>query len=245
LEEYESKITSQYVLMEIRRGLIRNLVTAYNYAEKATEFSQVMGKVEALLPTPRQHLPRTTLQILRIFFQSIQHERLVDLAARYPDATLGDYHLCALISALRLSIRNRWRNACSLVDRVINEVNCYPELPGVRQVGNKFDATMPFCETLGVPCRIVEFVKQHREDFEKILGAVAESPRDAETEDRIKVLQTVLEDPNKARQHKVCWDLGDALICVEAPGSSDVVNNNPRHMDVICKALGKRSVHWR
>jgi hypothetical protein len=205
----------------------------------------VLEKVEVLLSTPRRYLPITIVQNLRMFFQSIQHERLVDLTARYPDATLGDYQLRALTSALRLRIRNCQRNACSLIDRVINEVNCYPELPGVRQVGNKFNATMPSCETLGVPCRIVEFVQQHRADFEKILGAVAESPRDKETENRIKALQTVLEEPNKARQHGVCWNLGDALICVEAPGRSDIVNNNPRHMDVICKALGKRSVPWR
>jgi len=231
--------------MEIRRGLIRNLVFAFNCAKNATEFSQVLAKVEILLSTPQRHLPRTIVQNLRAFFQSIQHEKLAKLAAQYPDATLSDYQLLALTSTLRLRIRNWSRNSRSLVDRVINEVNCYPDLPPIKQVGDRFDAQMPFCETLSVPCRLAEFLQHHRADLERILSACSQSCQDAETVDRIKAIHTVLDRPEAARSHGVCWDLGDAIICLEAPLGADVINNNPRHMDAICNALNKRSVQWR
>lgn len=245
LESYGSRLTSQYVLMEIRRGLIRNLAFLYNCAENATEFSQVLEKVETLLSTPRRHLPRTIVQNLRSFFQSIQNEKLVNLAAGDSNATLSEYQLRALTSLLRLRIRNWLRNVTSLVDHLVNDFNCYPDLPPIKQVGNRFDAGMPFCESLSNQCQIAEFLLEHRPDIEKILLACSLACRDKETEDRIRALGTVLVNPEAARSHKVCWDLGDVIICLEAPALSDIINNNARHMDEICAAIGKKSIHWR
>lgn len=244
LASYESRVTSQYVFMEIRRGLMRNLVFLFNCARNAEEFSEVLNKVEALLATPRRYLPRTIVQNLRGFFQGIQHERLAAVLTKHGDDTLSEYLLSTLTSALRMRIRNWFPNAWSLVDRVINELNCYPDLPPVKMVDDQFDATMPFCETLAVPCRVAEFGQERRADLEEILSAVSLQCADKETQDRVEALRTVLCSPEAPRRHVVCWDLGDALVCLEAPSGADIVNANPRHMGVICEALGKRSIHW-
>jgi hypothetical protein len=231
--------------MELRRGLIRNLVFLYHCALSADSFSEVLSRIERLLATPQSYRPRTMLQRIRIFFEEIEGTKLKDLAAQYPDGSLGSYTLQAARSLLRMRIRNCWRDLLSFVDTVLNEVGCYPELDGPKEVGNHFDATFPFCETLQVRCTMPAFVEDHRGELEKVLAAISQGSSDRETEARIAAMQSVLGDPFLARHHQVCWRLGDVVICIEAPPNADILNDNARHMDPICKALGKCSVHWR
>ena len=245
LRSYSRWTTSQYVLMEISRGLIRNLVFLYHSALDASSYGQVLARIETLLSTPRRYLPRTMLQNLRISFEEIQNTKLKDAALHDPNASISDYALRATTSLLRMRIRNCWSDLHSFLDTVINELNCYPELEGPKQVGNRFDATFPFCETLNVPCNVSAFVEDHRSELENILIAISQSPTDRETEARINAVQSILRDTCVARKHKTCWYLGDALVCLEAPRAAHVVNDNARHMDAICEALDKHSVHWR
>ncbi len=245
LRSYSKRTTSQYVLMEIRRGLIRYLVFLYHCALDAGSYGEVLARIERLLSTPRRHLPRTMLQNIRIFFEEIQNTKLKDAELNDPNASISDYALKAMISLLRMRIRNCWSDLLSFLDAIVNELNCYPELEGPNQIGNRFDATFHFCETLNVPCNVSDFVEDHRSEFEKLLIAISQSPTDRETEVRINAVNSILRDTTAARNHQTCWHLGDALVCLEAPLAADVLNDNARHMDVICTALGKHSVHWR
>jgi hypothetical protein len=127
---------------------------------------------------------------------------------------------------------------------MVNEMQCYRGLEGPTQTGDRFDATLPFCENLEAGCRVAKFCQDHKAELERVLAVLSNCPPDNETRLRIDALTSVLGNYSKAKSHTTCWRLGDLLVCLESPSSADVVNNNARHMDAICGALGKASVHW-
>jgi hypothetical protein len=244
LGSYSTKMTSQYVLMEIRRGFVRYLVYLYHCTLDEDNLAAVHHRVERLLGTPQNHRPRTMLQNLRIFFEEIQNTRLRMAVVQDTNGTLGSYMLQAIRALLRMRIRNCWEDLHSFLDGVVNEMQCSQGLEGPTQTGDRFDATLPFCERLEAACRVAEFCRDHKAELERVLAALSNSRPDNETKLRIDALTSVLSDYSKARSHTTCWRLGDLLVCLESPSSADVVNNNARHMDAICGALGKASVHW-
>jgi hypothetical protein len=158
--------------------------------------------------------------------------------------------LKATISSLRMRIRNCWNDLHSFLDAVVNQLNCYPDLQGPKQIGNRFDARLSFCETLHVACNLSSFLAERRNELQQVLGLISGAPADEETKRRIAAIGSALEDfsaledPSRERR-EVCWDLGDLLVCLEAPEGADILNDNARHMDPICTGLGKNSVHWR
>jgi hypothetical protein len=185
------------------------------------------------------------LQSLRIFFEEIQNTRLSVAATEDPNGTLGSYTLSSIRAHLRMRIRNCWDDLNSFLDGVVNEIQCCQGLKGPTQVGDRFDATLPFCESVEGKCRVAEFCRDHKSELESVLSVLSSSPQDKETALRLQALTSVLSDYSRAKGHTTCWRLGDLLVCLESPPNADIVNNNARHMDVICRALGKKSVHWQ
>ena len=244
LRSYARCISSKYVLMEIRRGLIRNLVFLYHCALDTNSFAEILFRIERLLSTPRSHLPRTMLQCVRLFFEEVEKTKLQHAVGEHTGAELGTYALLAMRSYLRLRIRNCWGDIISFLDEIVDELGCYPGLEGPKPAGDRFDATLPFCETLEVDCNLSTFVGDRTEGLRRVAEAIDFPPLDGETSRRIDAIKLVLEDASLAQGHQICWHLGDVLVCLEAPDSTDILNNNARHMDPICSALGKRSVHW-
>ena len=64
---------------------------------------------------------------------------------------------------------------------------------------------------------------------------------DRETQRRRAAIRKILEGGDEASASDI-RRVGDALVAVECPHDHDLLNNNTRHFDPICAALGKRSV---
>src|SRR3990170_1786389 len=49
---------------------------------------------------------------------------------------------------------------------------------------------------------------------------------------------------NKQPNVTDCWRCGDAILAVTASADADVLNNNKKHYDPICEAIGKKSISY-
>ena len=207
LRSYSSKITSQYVLMEIRRGILRYLVYLYHCALEADSLAEVHRRVERLLadtpkPPAKDYAPKPS----HFFRRNPEYALSRGRGTRY---RWNHRHLYAAGHSRPAPYANTQLlgGFAFFPGRCLNELGCYQILKGPVQIGDRFDATLRFCENLEARCKVAEFCENHKTELVRVLAALSESPRDSETEFRIQALTSVLSDYSRARNHTTCWHL--------------------------------------
>jgi len=240
------KYTSQYVRMEIKRGVLRYFVCLYNKSLDCQKVSEVFAYVQRLSATPARHMVSTILEALTNFFSSIEDNELAGQRADIPVS----FKKRMLEAFLRTRIRQFWLEFERQVDVIIDDVECYKngyQLPPPKFVGQRVDNTFDNCDKHkpGI-CAVQEFLREALEELVLIRDRLkADQKADPETLRRLKAIKDFVRWQGRREVHRTeCWHIGDAIIVLEAPDDSSIINNNSKHMDPICAAIGKTSVGY-
>ena len=241
-----AKYASHYVRMEIKRDVLQNFVCLYNKSVECQKVSEVFEYVQRLSATPARHRTSTILEALTNFVKGIEDNELAGHRGELPVSF--DKHI--LEASLRVRIRRFWAKFERQVDVVIDNVECYKngyQLPPPRFVGKTIDNTFENCDghKPGI-CVVQEFLKGAFKDLRLITYRLMADPApDMETQRRLKAIRDFVKRKGRREVRRTdCWHMGDAIIVLEAPNGSSIVNNNRKHMDPICAAVGKASVGY-
>ena len=88
-----------------------------------------------------------------------------------------------------------------------------------------------------------EFFQTRIVEFQKVLATLV-GTQDAALQSIARTLSVGVKKPISISSVKDALSLGDAFLAVECPMEADLLNNNTRHYDVLCAALGKKSVGY-
>jgi hypothetical protein len=235
--------TSQYVRMEIKRGVLQNFVLIYNKSVECQTISEIFAYVQRLSATPARHRTSTILEALTNFFASIEENEL----AGHRASLAVSFSKRMVEAFLRTRIRRFWVEFERQVDVVIDSVECYKnvyQLPPPKFVGPRIDNTFENCDQYKPQiCVIRQFLCGKMVELTSIRDHLKGDPNpDEETQKRWRAIKDFVRWQGRREVRRTdCWHMGDAIIALEAPDQAAIVNNNRRHMDLICSAIGKTS----
>lgn len=244
--ELGNTYTSQYVRMEIKRGVLQNFVLIYNKSVECQKISEIFAYVHRLSSTPARHRTSTILEALTNFFASIEEN---ELAGQRGNLSVS-FNKRMVEAFLRTRIRRFWVEFERQVDVVIDSVECYKngyQLPPPKFVGTRIDNTFKNCDQYKPQiCVVRQFLRANMQALTSIREQLKSDPSpDGETQKRCKAIKDFVRWQGRREVRRTdCWHIGDAIIALEAPNQTAIVNNNRRHMDPICTAIGKPSVGY-
>jgi hypothetical protein len=255
LDSHSTRISSRYVRMEIKRGVLQNLVYLHNKMVNCQKWSEVAASVSRLSASPQKHKLSTALEALAIFWTTIENKTSKDMEKDHGGPiAISEYLRNRSIYFLRVSIRRLWRNVDRIADSYLDPMSCFVDISPPKMDGELLDNQPRTCEKSAVECSIKNFFAYERVSFESILEALHSlgDKADPETKKRVKSLRNILRMlPSSSRKFSnhqqnaaECWNCGDAILAVMAPPHSTVLQRNPRHYDPICAALKKKTVTY-
>lgn len=194
LKKYAVKYSSQYVRMEIKRGVLRYFVALHNKAVECKSLSEVHTYVSALSATPHRHRLSTTLKAIADFYRDFEQR---ELKTTPNGQTQTDFQKTMLAAFLRTRIKRFWTAFEKAVDIVLDEAECYKNkytLAPPTYDGKVFDNTLSNCDKFkpGI-CRLRELCNDNEDALLAIqshLSALNEI--DAETQNRLRAIKEVL-----------------------------------------------------
>jgi hypothetical protein len=221
-------ISSRYVIYEIAKGFLSNLILLHNKAHSFTKLSEMVGYTKAM--RFRTHFQGTALGEIQAFLEGnnigkTDNERLIMFR-----------------SFLRGRIRRGWREVNQSIPSPLNGAGCREDLkaPTINKDGlYEIELKKNLCGK-NTNCGIKSFSKNNRESLEAIRTALSSIlSSDIETQNRIKALRELYRNPNNNFAGKDCWHSGDAIISVEAPKDSLLVSKNKKHIEPIAKCISQ------
>ena len=239
LARYAARVTSGFVKLEFLLGAYGHLARFQALAESGVSFAELhsLATRYATLPPPAalRRVGSVMLRAFNFFFG--------ELDARRPIAEPLRERFRAF---LRRFVRKAWKDALDPVDRVIDPSASLSDLPEPRwnDQTKTLEGLPPRRYAVAKAPHLAAFVRRERAQFQRVLEALDCLPADAldpETRRRRAAIRKILEGGDEASASDI-RRVGDALVAVECPHDHDLLNNNPRHFDPICAALGKRSV---
>lgn len=228
IKNYSELVTSQYVIYEINRGYLRNLVLLYNRSIGLERLDELIDYIKSRGFS--SHATSTYLESVSLFLKSIATaETQETLLVRYKAYLQGQ-------------IRRSFRKLQKSVDHIVDEVGC-------RVIkAPDFEERIGFIQNLDTclcgkvkKCGIKLYFSKHQTSFNKLRSDLNTliSP-DAETQKRIRALRLMGRNPTKDFEHGACYSVGDAIIAHEAPTSSSILTSNEKHYGPIADSLGKK-----
>ena len=243
---YTIKYSSQYVRMEIKRGVLRNFVLIHNKAVECSKLSEVHTYIHSLAATPMRHTLSTMLEAIANFYAEFEGREL----SRLPqDQRPTEFQKIMLAAYLRLRIKRFWLAFEKVVDVLVDEVECYKRVYMLKPPtydGRVFDNTFSNCDRFKPEiCRLREFSNENHDGLVAIQAAlISAQAQDSETEKRLRAIKQVLRVKKRDVSQRDCWWMGDAILILEAPENTEILNGNAKHYEPMCKAVGKVSVSY-
>jgi hypothetical protein len=243
LTKYEVTYSSQYVRMEIKRGFLDNYVLLHNKSVECKTLSEVFTYVHRMAATPRRNRLSTMLEAIAKFYAEFETREFKNAPAGQVPT---EFQKIMLAAYLRTRIRRFWNAFDKAVDIVIDRVECYKHryvLQPPKLVGKVFDNTFENCDKYKPGICVLRGICVDEEDaLARIQTSLKqlENP-DNETQKRMKAIKDVLRVQNREIPRTTCWNLGDAVIVLEAPEGSAIVNGNRKHYQSLCASIGKLS----
>lgn len=251
---YSKKYCSKYVKYEFSRGILQHYIWYHNVLALSSSMEEVHHALKKLGFKPKR-------------FQTIQEFLEInskEIYLRIPTDSINDANLSLEKFIIKRGknilddlIRRSFRNIEKLVDEILNDVNCVEKLlPPCKNDGlwqNKIisingETNRVFCPKFATKCGIFDFLKKNIDKFKAIKEILdKQDSHDNETEMRIYALNRMIKACKRQRnniERKHCYAASDAIIAVEAPENADVLNNNVKHFNPICKAVGKNSIGY-
>ncbi|MBV6340689.1 hypothetical protein [Candidatus Magnetobacterium casense] len=243
IDNAEEIATTQYTLMELKTGYLKNIILLYYKLSENNDLSDLLEYTQKLSYKP--NILNTWLEAFsNLYKQKKQYynELKVKDMTREIKELLGEMILDTSVEVKKLFKGN-----------ITNEMECFKDLkfPYIENSTLKNDPTS--CKNSKEECNIKEFFEQNKSSFEKILTLLKKShSSDDETKKRIYSLEeilTLLNDTknkfsNKTPNLRHCWKCSDAIIAVSAPNDYAILNNNKKHFDPICEAINKESINY-
>src|SRR5437879_2034707 len=113
------KITSQYVLFELCRGYLRNLILLYNKAGGLSRLSQLFEYINRV--RRKAYLAATITETFQRYFAEGLNRGVINA---HPTLSVDECMLLHFRGHLRKQIRYNWKRIPALVDSIIDEVGC-------------------------------------------------------------------------------------------------------------------------
>jgi hypothetical protein len=235
------KITSRYVIFELSRGYLRNLILIYNKAIAFSKFSDLFGYLNRI--RRKAHLAGTITEAFQKFFAEGLQSGDIEKESPF---SVDERTIIAYRGWLRKQIRYNWKRIAREPAKVINPTGCIPEIPDPKlDENNLFTHDLP--RTCGMPtaCGIRVYTERHQADFVKVRAMLLLiSDPDIETQNRIRSLKELYR--KRGPFHKTeCYRSGDALIAHECPSTARVVSKNSKHIEPICQTLNKGGIFYK
>lgn len=247
LKEYAVKYSSQYVRMEIKRGVLRHFVYLHNKAVECRTLAEVQACISGLTSTPQKNKLATIQKAIEDFYREFER---VEFGRLPHDQRPAQFMKHMLAAFLRIRIRRFWAAFEKLVDVVLDGAECYKHryvLGPPKFDGKVFDNTLANCDRFkpGI-CRVRDLCNENESALTLIHSHLStlETP-DAETLKRRSAIKEVLRVPDRTILQKACWQMGDAVLVLESPNGAEILNGNCKHYDPLCKSVGKTSVCYR
>jgi hypothetical protein len=248
IKQYNKKISSNYVRMELKKGVIANLVYLHNKIKNCESWSQVMEAIYRLSATPQRNKLSTCLEVLQIFWSEIEQKAT-------GKAEISDYLMKQSPSSIRIMIRKLWKQIDKITDEKQNPMSCFVDIQPTKMVGDLLENSPAKCNNSKHECEIKDFFKENLSLFEAVFSHLSNLPAnhiDAETERRIKALKEIIrllpyngrKFSNKEPNVTYCWNCSDAILSIITPSETHILHRNPRHFIPICRALNKQSVTY-
>ncbi|MES0336431.1 MAG: hypothetical protein SFH39_08765 [Candidatus Magnetobacterium sp. LHC-1] len=246
IDRAEEIATTQYTLMELKKGYLDNLVFLYYRFSENDDLEDVLTYINNLSNTPRRNKLKTCLETFtNLYKQNKQY---------YSELKVKD-----MIREIKELLREMILDTSDNVDRlfngnITNEMKCFKDLefPYIKNAILTNDPTS--CKDSKKECNIKEFFEQNKSAFENILICLKNSHApDNETIKRIDSLEKFLKSleidsndfSNKTLIRRHCWNCSDAIIAISAPNDYAILNNNKRHFAPICEAINKESITYQ
>jgi hypothetical protein len=247
LKKYEIKYSSQYVRMEIKRGVLQHFVYLHNKAVECKTLAEVQACISGLTCTPQRYKLATITKAMEDFYRDFEKTRFSSFP---PDQRPAQFIKNMLAAFLRVRIKRFWTAFERLVDVVLDGPECYKRvfvLAPPHFNGKVFDNTLSNCDRFKPEiCRVRDFCNDNAAALTSIESYLTSiKAPDQETLNRRQSVKEVLRLKKRDILRKTCWRMGDAVLILEAPAGADVVNGNCKHYDPMCKAAGKVSVCYR
>lgn len=228
------RITSQFVIYEVCRGFLRNLILLHNKAIQVTAFSELIayGANSRFAP----HRMGTILGAFEEFFGQAGN-----FPIQSPAELIADFR-----GNMRRKIRRGFSKMQTAVASVSNEVGCRSLIQGpIQDKDGYFDQKLnkDLCGKVN-ECGIKKYYTKHKADFETI-RAVLDPKMDDETCGRYSALRELYRVANRDFQAAECYKCGDATISHECPKTVVLITKNEKHIKPILEALDKQGIYYK
>ncbi len=245
LYNYNRKITSNYVRMEFKKTPLNYLIYLHNKAVSCKNITEVHEAINKLSSNYHKYRLLSTLENVTNFYKNVFEKRPSEIIIECGNMTLNEYLREKAISHFSLLIRKCWRKFDETVDEIINPMECFVDIQPPYKKGRIYRDDTRTCKKSQNKCNIRGFINENRGTFNNILNKLQEMGAvDQETKKRRKSLKRILRTENKQVTIEDCRACSDAIIAVEAPEGAAIFNNNKKHYDPICDAIGKKSIGY-
>jgi hypothetical protein len=223
------KTTSNYVIYEVARGFLRNLILLHNKSLHVNGFSEL--QVYAGNNRFAQHRLGTIIGAFAAFFSDKKN---------FP-ANSDEELLLHFRGFMRRQIRRGWRAVSATPNHVINSVKCRDDLqdPFIDKDGLYEQHLKKNLCGLNTNCGLKPYYDRYRKDFERLREGL-DPNADQETAARRRALRELYRHPKLNFDAANCYRCGDATIAHEAPPESTILTKNGKHFVPIGKIFGKK-----
>lgn len=232
--------TSRYVIFELSRGYLKQLLVLHNKASDLEAFSSLLEYVKRRNIGP-QYAGQTMLGAYSDFIAHLEQTR-----SRLTEAQ----RLAHFRAWLALLIRSGWRVVHSTAYSLTNPMGCKDQLPapifrsvpGDDRLREHVSHDLPTAQCGQVNnCSLVHALQSASQSFQQLVNTLQQVEKpDAETLRRVQALQRLLVHPlNTPFQGRDCHSAGDAIIAHECSAQHTIVSKNERHFEPLCASMGK------
>ena len=236
-----SRVTNNYVLMELKRGVIQYMCYLHEVCSNSSSLGEVVSVVAKLTGQP--HRLGTCLELLTGIFLGVGAEPTGQVS-------IDEYLLRKAKEFLNLQAFRLWSSARkNLVDGLgSNPMECYRDIEGPTIDGTTLiNIRKSRCTSSAFECSVKRFFGDNKKSFEAIVQC-------------LDLLETKDEEQKKSRSaiheatrlctsgsykisnrdgYQKCWKCGDAIIAVSAPSEAQLLTSNQKHFNVLGQALSK------
>ncbi|MCH8292425.1 hypothetical protein IH992_15140 [Candidatus Poribacteria bacterium] len=256
LDEYSVKSSSNYVRMELLRGVIGYLVYLHNKIFTCPQWSDAMRAVSRLSATPQRHRLGTVLEALQQFWTEVEAKTPKEIQRESGEMSLSDYLREKCSSFLRVSIRRLWRQYEKIIDKKLNPMDCFIDIQPPMREGDMLAIPARTCEKSTFECKIRQFFIENQKSFDSVRDHLRDLPEenvDNELKRHRQSLKEILRllpyrnrkiSNKEPKMKKCCWNCGDSILAVVTPEDATILHHNPRHYNPICTAVKQQSITY-
>ena len=231
-EPYDEICTSRYVLFELARGFLGNLILLHNKTFQLERFSEVVAYSANI--RLKGHYQGTVLGALANYFET-KHPELTD-----------SQRLVHFRSHLRRLIRRGWKRVKDTPSIYRDKVGCRHDISDPYSKEDDTIAQDTPRKLCGVAkaCGVKDFASNNRDLLEKVRASLSDGVLDEETKKRIPAIRELYRNAKRDFEKSHCYICGDLLIVCESDLSDVILTKNGKHFTPLCEKMGRELIAY-